>query len=585
MRFAPWIIHLIMGLENKKEVKRISRFLVQAGVVCGALLLWEILIKNSDHNLIPAPSAALAALNELISKGILVDDLTESIRRVLAGFGCAAACGITLGLLLGASSRLHLALSPLIELLRPIPPIAWIPLSMTIFGLGDASACFVIFIGAFYPVLTNTILGVREVPQQLMDAAQSLGCSGLQRFQKVIWPASLPSIFAGLRVGLGFAWMCVVAAEMIAARSGLGYEIQLNRQLLRLDRVVAGMVVIGIVGFAMNFGLAQLETILLPWRKRSLRSDAEDIDGPQVGKKILQRNRSAISEPLSSDDKTATVNGATSSESTSLDFATLGTSEVFGASIKLTDLSFSYGSDHRPVLNKINLEIPAGEIVCFLGPSGCGKTTLLRLLAGLQHPSSGNILINDQPLEKHRHEITMDFQDSALFPWRTAAGNVRFALESQRLNPKGIDQSALDYLRVVGLNKKARHYPHQLSGGQQQRVALARALAYQPKVLLLDEPFASLDSQTKENLQEELSALLVTRGITGVFVTHDIREAIFLGDRVAIFSKNGGQILSLHKIEKKQPRDDSFRYTSEFSESRLLLWNTLKAASDEELHS
>ena len=575
-----------MSFKNNKKVKRIGRFLVQAGVVCGALLLWEILIKNSDHNLIPAPSTALAALNELISKGILVDDLTESIRRVLAGFGCAAACGITLGLLLGASARLHLALSPLIELLRPIPPIAWIPLSMTIFGLGDASACFVIFIGAFYPVLTNTILGVQEVPQQLMDAAQSLGCSGLQRFQKVIWPSSLPSIFAGLRVGLGFAWMCVVAAEMIAARSGLGYEIQLNRQLLRLDRVVAGMVVIGIVGFAMNFALAKLETILLPWRKRSLRCDTEgteDIDGPRVAKPILKSDRSAISEPLSSAHKTATLDSAATNESTSLDFATSGTSEIFGASIKLTDLSFSYASDNRPVLNKINLEIQAGEIVCFLGPSGCGKTTLLRLLAGLQHPSSGKISINDQPLEKHRHEITMDFQDSALFPWRTAAGNVRFALESQRLNPKGIDQSASDYLRVVGLHKKARQYPKQLSGGQQQRVALARALAYQPKVLLLDEPFASLDSQTKENLQEELSALLVTRGITGVFVTHDIREAIFLGDRVAVFSKNGGQILSLHKIEKKQPRDDSFRYTSGFSESRLLLWNTLKAASDEEL--
>jgi len=413
---------------------------------------------------------------------------------------------------------------------------------MAIFGLGDGSACFVIFIGAFYPVLTNTILGVREVPQTLIDAAQSLGCTGSACFKKVIWPASLPSIFAGLRVGLGFAWMCVVAAEMIAARSGLGYEIQLNRQLLRLDRVVAGMLVIGVIGFLMNLALARLEIILLPWRKISTRKD-EDEGQITASPANLERR-------------------------------------VSGAAIKVTNLSFSHNADDRLILKNLNLEVAPGEILCLLGPSGCGKTTLLRLLAGLQMPRTGEILIDNQSLARQRSEITMVFQNSALFPWRTAEGNVNFAMESRNQSSR---QDALEYLRLVGLQQKAKFYPQELSGGQQQRVALARALAYHPKILLMDEPFASLDSQTKESLQEELSTLLFARGITGVFVTHDIREAIFLGDRVAMLSKNGGEILSLHKIEKTQPRDAAFRYTSEFSQCRLMLWNALKEASDEGL--
>lgn len=513
-------------------------------VVAATLLIWEWAVRMYQSSLVPAPSTALSALCDLFGRGVLMEDLVESLRRVLSGFAAAASAGIVLGLVLGASSRLRLAAFPLIEVLRPIPPIAWIPLSMTIFGLGDASACFVIFIGAFYPVLTNTILGVREVPQLFIEAAKLLGCTTAQRFTKVIWPASLPSIFAGLKVGLGFAWMCVVAAEMIAARSGLGYEIQLNRQLLRLDRVVAGMIVIGITGLLMNWLLSRMEKRLLPWRGQVIDPRADD-DRPDVVRS------KAVFSPIEFKD---------------------------GASIQLDGVSFAHESTRR-VLEGLTLEVPKGEILCILGPSGCGKTTLLRLIAGLARPTSGNILVEGQELHEHSEEITMVFQNSALFPWRTAEGNVRFALESrQSVGGGDLTKKSIEYLRLVGLEKKSHHYPQQLSGGQRQRVALARALAYSPRILLLDEPFASLDSQTRENLQEELWALLKARGITAVFVTHDIREAIFLADRVCVLSGEGGRVLAVHKIDQTLPREESFRYTSEFSASRLYLWNLLKDA-------
>jgi NitT/TauT family transport system ATP-binding protein len=347
--------------------------------------------------------------------------------------------------------------------------------------------------------------------------------------------------------------MCVVAAEMIAASSGLGYEIQLNRQLLRLDRVVAGMIVIGIVGFLMNKCLSRLETHFLPWRAQTGNPDSDDDIVPS----------SSVSPSKANLDR----EGRT----------------VAGASIKLDNVSFAHGShvSGQPVLANLNLDVKSGEVLCILGSSGCGKTTLLRLIAGLAKPSAGSILVDDRDISKHADEITMVFQNSALFPWRTAEGNVRFALESRHRQAIDIKAKALEYLRLVGLEGKSQSYPQQLSGGQQQRVALARALAYGPRILLMDEPFASLDSQTRESLQEELSALLHAQRITAVFVTHDIREAIFLADRVAVFSRRGGRLLAIHKIEQSLPRDASFRYSSEFSASRLYLWNLLKDAADE----
>ncbi len=521
----------------------VKHFAMQLSLFGLALVCWELAVRSSGQSLVPAPSAVLTSLLELTRKGILLQDTADSMRRVLIGFSIASVSGITLGFAMGSIALMNLAFSPFLEFLRPIPPIAWIPLAMTIFGLGDQSACFVIFIGAFYPVLTNTLLGVREVPRMYLDAATLLGCRGWRLYRSIVWPAALPSIFAGLRVGLGFAWMCVVAAEMIAAESGLGYEIQLNRQLLRLDRVVVGMIMIGVVGFAMNRLLARLEMLLLPWRKPQIQIAEEEPTEKQAEQVALPTMKSA------------------------------------GSTVDFEHVNFAYSSG-KSIACDIDLKIAPGEVFCLLGPSGCGKTTILRLISGLQQPTSGSILIDGRPLTTNQSDVTMVFQNAALFPWRTALSNIVFALESKmQKSQAAMEENAMQFLKAVGLAEKAHSYPHQLSGGQQQRVALARALAYQPKVLLMDEPFAALDSQTREALQQDLSVILNNSGITGIFVTHDIREAIFLANRVAVMSRIGGTLRTIEKIEKPQPRDDAFRYSTEFAASRLALWNSMKEAS------
>ena len=513
-----------------------------------ALILWQLYVQITHSELLPGPISCCKALLELAVSHILFEDCVASLKRVVIGFCIAAVLGITLGLSLGLFSRLRLSLVPIIELLRPIPPLAWIPIAITFFGVGDPSSCFVIFIGAFYPVFTNTLLGVQEVPSKYIDAAKMLAASRWRICKSVIIPSALPSIFAGLRVGLGFAWACVVAAEMIAARSGLGYEIQLNRQLLQLDSVVAGMAVIGVIGVTMNTLMVWLESKCLPWKKVA---HPQELDEEQ-------------SIDLAKVDK--------------LSF--LKSSNLTGMSVLLDKVKFDYGQANG-LINEISLSVKTGEFFCLLGSSGCGKTSLLHLVAGLHIPRAGRIMLDGAPLNEHKPEITMVFQSGALFPWLSAQENVAFAFQSRGLSKiEALDQ-ARSVLDIVGLSNRATNYPVQLSGGQQQRVALARALAYQPRLILLDEPFSALDSQTRESLQQEVSLLLSKMGITVILVTHDIREAVFMSDRVAVLSRHGGHILTELSINTIRPRDEAFRYSSEFSQARAELWDVLHEKSSD----
>ena len=182
------------------------------------------------------------------------------------GFGLAVCVAVPLGLWMGWVRGAFSTLNPLVQILRPISPIAWIPIAILWFGLGDKPALFIIFLGSFFPIFTNTYVGFRSVAPIHIQAAQCLGAGRWLFFRKVLFPSALPYILTGMRIGLGFGWMCVIAAEMIAATSGLGYMIQLARNLMETERIFGGMIVIGIVGFAMNQAMLFLEHRLTPWR-------------------------------------------------------------------------------------------------------------------------------------------------------------------------------------------------------------------------------------------------------------------------------------------------------------------------------
>ena len=245
-----------------------------AGIVVPVVLLlaWWLATRNSDNGLIPSPGDVVAALIDLAAgdegdafSGRLPAHIVASAGRVYGAFALAAIAALPLGMLIGRLRVASLLLDPVLQLLRPIPVTAWLPLSMILFGLGARSAFFLVALGAFFPILVNTTFAVRSVEKRLFEAAAMLGVSPTRMFPKVVLPGSLPGIFTGLRLGLGFAWVVIVVGEMTGVQTGLGAMIMDARQLSRTDIVVAGMAVIGALGFLSDLAVVTLGRRLLRW--------------------------------------------------------------------------------------------------------------------------------------------------------------------------------------------------------------------------------------------------------------------------------------------------------------------------------
>ena len=228
-------------------------------------------------------------------------------------------------------------------------------------------------------------------------------------------------------------------------------------------------------------------------------------------------------------------------------------------------------------LEDITLDVRAGEFLALVGPSGCGKSTLLDLLGGLAVPTSGRILLDGRPIAGPARDRGIVFQQYALFPWRTAAENVEFGLDIAGLKPKQRRDIARHHLDLVGLSAFADRYPHELSGGMKQRVAIARSLAYDPEVLLMDEPFAALDAQTRETLQGELLRIWRSTGKTIVFITHGIDEAVVLGQRVAVMTSRPGRIKQVIDIPAElHSETEDVRSLPVFGSVRHEVWSLLR---------
>ena len=218
-------------------------------------------------------------------------------------------------------------------------------------------------------------------------------------------------------------------------------------------------------------------------------------------------------------------------------------------------LSLAYGE--REILRDLELQVAAGEFVCVVGPSGCGKTTLLRVLAGLTPPTSGEVRFKGQRVDRPQPGIALVFQDygRALLPWRTVLGNVALAFEARGLDNGAARTRIGELLEKMQLGEHADNFPAQLSGGMQQRVQIARCLAQEPELLLMDEPFGSLDAITRSQLQDETARIVREDGRTVLFVTHDLEEAIYLGDRVVALKANPGRVAEIVAIDLPRPRD------------------------------
>ena len=252
---------------------RLKRWLTPLIVPVVLVLVWDLCVRMTGTRLIPLPRDVAIMLYDFTFGGIYDDafsktihiHLWKSVQRVYGGFFAAAAVGIPLGLLIGRIPSVRNLLDPTLQMLRPVPVTAWLPLSMIFFGLGPNAAIFLVFLGAFFPIVLNTTFGVRSVDHKLFEAASMLGCTGSSLFRQVVLPAATPSIFNGLRLGHGFAWILIVVGEMTGVPEGLGAVIMDGRTLSRTDLVISGMIVIGLAGFLSDRVIVAINNRLLAW--------------------------------------------------------------------------------------------------------------------------------------------------------------------------------------------------------------------------------------------------------------------------------------------------------------------------------
>lgn len=226
------------------------------------------------------------------------------------------------------------------------------------------------------------------------------------------------------------------------------------------------------------------------------------------------------------------------------------------------------------VIDNISFNVREGEFISILGPSGCGKTTLLRIIAGLEKQDEGEVLIRGKPIKGPGQDRAMVFQDYALFPWRNVLGNVLFGLEIRNVPKKEALERAYKFIKLVGLEGFESSYPHELSGGMRQRVALARALVCEPEILLMDEPLSALDAQTRNVMQAELVRIWNETRKTIIYVTHNIEEAVYMADRIAVLSKRPARLLDLVEVNLHRPRD---RFSKEFIDLRARIFRLIQS--------
>ena len=261
------------ALRRRRVLDRIRGIVLGAGFPVLLVIAWDLAVRYTGTRLIPSPRDVAVMMYDFSFGGVyddafsgtIVTHILMSMERVYGGFFAAAALGIPMGLMIGRMKLLRQLLDPTISLLRPIPVTAWLPLSMIFFGLGPNAAIFLVFLGAFYPIMLNTIFGVRSVDLRLFEAASMLGCSGSAMFRQIVLPASMPAIFNGLRLGHGFAWILIVVGEMTGVPTGLGSVIMDGRNLSRTDLAIVGMIVIGVLGFVTDRLIVMLNNHVLAW--------------------------------------------------------------------------------------------------------------------------------------------------------------------------------------------------------------------------------------------------------------------------------------------------------------------------------
>ena len=448
---------------------------------------------------LPSPGQVISRLEELWRSGQLAADAGISIYRIGLGFLISTAIALPIGVLIGCYRAWEAAIEPLVDFIRYMPVVAFVPLTILWTGTGDTQKFLIIFIGTFFQQVLLVMDNVKSVPRNFIDLGRTLEMPEWRILQRIVLPSAMPA-------HLGLA----------ADQPWLGLDLAGRRRA----------------------------------RRRHLRARLPHHHGAAV---LPDRSHLRLS-PDPRHSRSRHRPGDETCRPAALSSSRGGLMAAPKLVIAGLGKTYRTGRGDTVALRGFDIAIEDNEFVALVGTSGCGKSTLLSIAAGLESHDEGTISIDGEPITMPGLDRGVVFQSYTLLPWLTALGNVEFALRAAGLAGREAAGIARAHLSLVGLDGFENAYPSELSGGMRQRVAIARALSYRPKMLLMDEPFGALDALTRHHMQELLTAIWEKHRLTVLFITHDVEEAIYLSDRVAVMTNRPGRIKSIIPVPLPRPR-------------------------------
>jgi NitT/TauT family transport system permease protein len=483
------------------------------------LLTWQAAALFSNPRSLPGPGPVFSAILEEAASGALFSNLVITLLRVAASFLLAMTLGTALGYMMGRRKLVDRLFDPWLVVLLNLPALVVIVLAYIWAGLTEAAAIGAVALNKLPNAMVVAREGAKALDPGLDEMAQAFKLNARTRLRHIVAPQMAPYIAAATRSGLSLVWKIVLVVELLGRSNGVGFEINLAFQLFDVRLLLA---------YALPFVALMLsvETFLVqPFEQRVSRWRG----GSHIGARRVEADTPLVPPVKRKRSLTALAPRPTISEH-SLD-----------VSITAKEHSSAFGRPQR-ILEKLEFTLQRGEAAAMVGPSGCGKTTLLRIIAGLDRSYEGRV-----DLSGHGR-LGMVFQEPRLLPWRSVQDNLRVAA------PHATDQDISELLAALELEEHRAHFPGELSLGLARRVALARALAIKPDLLLLDEPFVSLDAALAEELREEVAALVDERRVTTLIVTHDLREAIELADKIFLLSPRPAHICATLSVPTPRGR-------------------------------
>jgi ABC-type nitrate/sulfonate/bicarbonate transport system ATPase subunit/ABC-type nitrate/sulfonate/bicarbonate transport system permease component len=467
--------------------------------LAGLLLLWFLLSRTLTAHVLPGPVDTFSFAVREFSRGALLYHLGATLQRVSIAFSGAMLLGTLLGVAIGFSMRLGKLLEPWLVVGLTIPRIVLFVVTYLLFGLNDTAAVAALVLAVLPSVAVQVREGARALDPKLLIMAQAYRRRPAAIWRKVILPQLLPYLIGTARAALSLSWKMVILAELLGRTSGVGYQIAFYFQMFNMRGILA-------------YGLAMMLILMLI-----------DLTFMQLTRYNFRWRTPPEHPPLSA-----------------------------MAGIRMHQLSKRFALPQnrtRLVLDTVDLQVQEGEFICLLGPSGSGKTTLLNIVSGIEQDYEGQVAFTGTT---HHPIISYMFQEPRLLPWLTVKQNLEFVLDEPQAEVR--TQQIAKWLERVGLEEFGSYYPGQLSTGMQQRVAVARALVIEPEILLMDEPFSSLDELTALQMRKHLLTLWSVLRCTVVFVTHNPLEAVFLADRIVMMTAAPGRIATQMDLRTELPR-------------------------------